>query len=126
MGNNGCRTLKSYGATVGIERRFMKEIKCTDVQSLADQIFIISQHYSQRNQLEKAKEELHELLAELDAANIPNRKQDNVILPGNTWSEIADVVIMCFQLGYQHDAISKIFQQIEYKLERQFRRMENE
>lgn len=104
----------------------MKEIKCTDVQSLADQIFTISQHYSQRNQLEKAKEELHELLAELDAAIIPNRHQGNVILPGNTWSEIADVIIMCFQLGYQHDAISKIFQQIEYKLERQFRRMENE
>lgn len=104
----------------------MKEIKCTDVASLADQIFIISQHYSQRNQLSKAKEELHELLEELDAAIIPNRQQDNVILPGNTWSEIADVIIMCFQLGYQHDAINKIFQQIEYKLERQFRRMENE
>lgn len=104
----------------------MREIKNTDVQSLADQIFIISQHYSQKNQLEKAKEELHELLEELDAAIIPNRQQDNVILPGNTWSEIADVIIMCFQLGYQHDSISKIFQQIEYKLERQFRRMENE
>lgn len=104
----------------------MKEIKCTDVASLADQIFIISQHYSQRNQLNKAKEELHELLAELDAAIIPNRQQGNVILSGNTWSEIADVIIMCFQLGYQHDSISKIFQQIEYKLERQFRRMQNE
>lgn len=104
----------------------MKEIKCTDVKSLADQIFIISQHYSQESQLNKAKEELHELLAELDAAIVPNKQHSNVILPGNTWSEIADVIIMCFQLGYQHDAISKIFQQMDYKLERQFRRMKNE
>lgn len=56
----------------------------------------ISEHYSRENQLEKCKEELKELLAELEHAEIINGK---MVLPGNTWSECADVIIMVSQIA---------------------------
>lgn len=83
----------------------------------------ISEHYSRENQLEKCKEELGELLAELEHAEIINGK---MVLPGNTWSECADVIIMVSQIAMQHGKEDAVRQQMEYKLERQLRRMEDE
>ncbi len=83
----------------------------------------ISEHYSRENQLEKCKEELKELLAELEHAEIINGK---MVLPGNTWSECADVIIMVSQIAMQHGKEDAVKEQMEYKLERQLRRMEDE
>lgn len=83
----------------------------------------ISEHYSRENQLEKCKEELGELLAELEHVEIINGK---MVLPGNTWSECADVIIMVSQIAMQHEKEDVVKEQMEYKLERQLGRMEEE
>ncbi len=83
----------------------------------------ISEHYSRECQTAKTKEELRELLIELDAAIKINGQ---IVLPDNTWSEIADVIIMCSQLAMQHGKTGKVRQEIEYKVNRQIWRMENE
>ena len=81
--------------------------------TLLEKIRKISEHYSPEHQLKKAKEEVRELLAELEAAQIINGQ---IVLPGNTWSEVADVMIMCTQIAMQ----------IEYKVNRQLQRIEAE
>lgn len=91
--------------------------------TLEDKIRQISEHYSPEHQLEKAKEEVRELLAELEAAQIINEK---IILPGNTWSEVADVMIMCIQLAMQHGKEDTVREQMEYKVDRQLKRIEAE
>ncbi len=83
----------------------------------------ISRHYNKEHQIIKTKEELKELLMELDAAIKINGQ---IVLPDNTWSEIADVIIMCSQLTMQHGKTEKVHQEIEYKVNRQIWRMENE
>lgn len=82
----------------------------------------ISEHYSRENQLEKCKEELKELLEELEHAEIINGK---MVLPWNTWSECADVIIMVSQIAMQHEKEDAVKEQMEYKLERQLGRMED-
>ena len=91
--------------------------------TLLDKIRGISEYYSPEHQLKKAKEEVRELLAELEAAQIINGK---IILPGNTWSEVADVIIMCIQLAMQHRKEDKVREQMEYKVNRQVGRIEEE
>lgn len=91
--------------------------------TLVEKIRKISEHYSTEHQLEKAKEELRELLAELEAAQIINGE---LILPGNTWSEVGDVMIMCTQIAMQHRKEDKVREQMEYKVDRQLRRIEAE
>lgn len=91
--------------------------------TLEDKIRSISEYYSPECQLEKAKEELRELLAELEASQIINKE---LILPGNTWTEVADVMIMCIQLSMQHEKEDKVREQIEYKVNRQLKRIEEE
>ena len=91
--------------------------------TLLDKIRSISEYYSPEHQLKKAKEELRELLAELEAAQIINGK---IILPGNTWSEVGDVNIMNIQLAMQHGKEEKILEQMHYKTDRQLRRIEDE
>lgn len=80
----------------------------------------ISEYYSRECQTAKTKEELRELLIELDAAIKINGQ---IVLPDNTWSEIADVIIMCSQLAMQHGKTNKVRQEIEYKVNRQIWRM---
>lgn len=95
-----------------------------DNKSIAEYtIRAISEHYSRENQLEKCKEELGELLAELEHAEIINGK---MVLPGNTWSECADVIIMVSQIAMQHGKEDAVKEQMEYKLERQLKRIEEE
>ena len=91
--------------------------------TLLEKIRKISEHYSPEHQIKKAKEELRELLAELEAAQIINGQ---IVLPGNTWSEVADVMIMCTQIAMQHKKENKVTNQIEYKVNRQLRRIEAE
>ncbi len=90
---------------------------------LKEKIAAISEYYSKECQIEKAKEELHELLDELDASVKIN---DHIVLPDNTWSEVADVIIMCAQIAMQHGKTDKVRQEIEYKVDRQIGRMRND
>ena len=91
--------------------------------TLVEKIRKISEHYSPEHQLEKAKEELRELLEELEAAQIINGE---IILTGNTWSEVGDVNIMNIQLAMQHGKEDKVLEQMRYKVDRQLRRIEAE
>lgn len=91
--------------------------------SLLEKINTIATHYSRESQLEEAKEELNELMDELEnAINI----NGYISLSGNTWSEVADVMIMCIQLTMQHGKEDIVREWINYKVDRQLRRMENE
>lgn len=100
----------------------MIEILSTE-PTLMDKIRQIAEHYSPEHQLEKAKEECRELLAELESAQIINGK---IVLPGNTWSEVADVMIMCIQLIMQHGNEGAVKAQMEYKVNRQLERIARE
>ena len=91
--------------------------------TLLDKIRQISEYYSPEHQLKKAKEELRELLAELEEAQIINGR---IILPGNTWSENADAMIMEIQLAMQHKKEKNVMDQMEYKVNRQLKRIEAE
>ena len=89
-------------------------------------IRMLAAHYSKKNQWNKAKEELDECLEELYGAGNPFGYEDIVYMTDNTWSEIADVIIMLAQLAIQHGKEDVVRQQIEYKLERQLKRIEEE
>lgn len=91
--------------------------------TLMEKIRSISEYYSQEHQLKKAKEELRELLAELEAAQIINGE---IVLPGNTWSEVGDVNIMNIQLAMQHGKEDKVLEQMKYKVNRQLERIARE
>lgn len=90
------------------------------------QIRMLAAHYSKKNQWNKAKEELDECLEELYGAGNPFGYEEIVYMTDNTWSEIADVIIMLAQLAIQHGKEDVVRQQIEYKLERQLKRIEEE
>ena len=89
-------------------------------------IRMLAAHYSKKNQWNKAKEELDECLEELYDAGNPFGYEDIVYMTDNTWSEIADVFIMLAQLAIQHGKEDVVRQQIENKLERQLKRIEEE
>lgn len=91
--------------------------------TLMEKIRSISEYYSPEHQLKKAKEELVELMEELESALIINGQ---IVLPGNTWSEVADVMIMCTQIAMQHEKEDKVLEQMRYKVDRQLRRIEAE
>ncbi len=89
-------------------------------------IRMLAAHYSKKNQWNKAKEELDECLEELYGAGNPFGYEDIVYMTDNTWSEIADVIIMLAQLAMQHGKEDVVRQQMGYKLERQLKRIEEE
>ena len=88
--------------------------------SLLDKIRQISEHYDKYTQIRKAREECQELMNELYNAVYINYK---ITLPDNTWSEVADVMIMCIQLTMQHGKENIVREQMEYKVNRQLERM---
>lgn len=94
--------------------------------SIEIRIWMLAAHYSKKSQWNKAKEELDECLEELYGAGNPFGYEDIVYMTDNTWSEIADVIIMLAQLAIQHGKEDVVRQQIEYKLERQLKRIEEE
>ena len=89
-------------------------------KTLKEKITAISEHYSKECQIKKTQEELCELFTEISAGMIIN---DRIVLPDNTWSEVADVIIMCAQIAMQHGKTDKVRQEIEYKVDRQIERM---
>ncbi len=103
----------------------VEEYKILDEPSL-EKIRTLSVYYSKRSQLSKAKEELRELLEELEEAPNPFDFEDLVFLTDNTWSEVADVFIMLMQLIMQHESAEKVSEEINYKLNRQFNRISKE
>lgn len=100
----------------------MIEIISTEL-SLLDKIRKISEHYDKYTQIRKAQEECQELIGELYNAVYIN---DQITLPDNTWSEVADVMIMCIQLTMQHGKEDIVREQIEYKVNRQLERIARE
>ena len=94
--------------------------------TIEEKIHTIANHYSKKNQWEKAQEEVEELLVELRAASNPFGFEDCVYFADNTWSEIADVIIMCAQLVMQHGKEDTVREQMEYKVNRQLKRIEEE
>ena len=104
----------------------LKELYETDKELLESEIRFLATHYSQKSQWEKSIEEVEELLRELYMAANPFGADDMVYLSPNTWSEVADVIIMCAQLAMQHGKETEVRKQIEYKLDRQLNRIEEE
>lgn len=99
----------------------MIEIK--SMETIEGKIEYLAKHYSKKSQIEKCKEELKELLVELDNAIEINGV---IVLPENTWSEVADVNIMTAQLMMQHNRKDTVIGQIKYKLNRQIERIQSE
>lgn len=91
--------------------------------TLLDKIRSISEYYSPAHQAGKAQEELSELYNELEMTATINGRP---IIPENTWSEVADVMIMCIQLAMQHKKEKNVLDQMEYKVNRQLKRIEAE
>ena len=91
--------------------------------TLLDKIRRISEYYGHGHQLAKAYEEVNELAVELIMAI---QSDGSVKFRDNSWSEVADVMIMCIQLAMQHEKIDKVREQMEYKVNRQLRRIEAE
>ena len=98
-------------------------IEIESMETIEGKIEYLAKHYSKKNQIEKCKEELKELLAELDNAIEINGE---IVLPENTWSEVADVNIMTAQLMIQHNRKYTVIVQIKYKLNRQIERIRSE
>lgn len=94
--------------------------------SLEEKIHALANHYSKKSQWEKTQEEVEELLAELRGASNPFGFEDCVYFADNVWSEIADVIIMCAQLAMQHGKEDTVREQMEYKVNRQLKRIEEE
>lgn len=101
-------------------------IEITKMETLEGKIRRISEHYSKKNQWQKTISEAEELLEELKNAANPFSYEDLVYLPDNTWSEIADVIIMGAQLAMQHGKEEQVRQQLEYKVNRQLERIKQE
>ena len=83
----------------------------------------LANHYSKKEQYEKAIEEVTELEDELYKGSNPLGDSNMVYLTDNTWSECADVIIMIAQLAIQHGKEDEIKSQMEYKLNRQLNRI---
>ena len=102
-------------------------IGVTDTKlSIEEKIHTLANHYSKKSQYEKTQEEIEELLAELRGASNPFGFEDCVYFADNTWSEIADVIIMCAQLVMQHGKEDAVREQMEYKLDRQLKRINDD
>ena len=87
--------------------------------TLWDKIRMIAEYYSKDSQSKKLLEEMVELAVEINFGLFENDGH----LPDNTWSEVADVIIMCAQIAMQHGKEDKVREWIKYKVDRQLRRM---
>ena len=99
----------------------MIEIISTEL-TLEDKIRQISEHYSKDSQSKKLLEEMVELAVEINFGLFENGGN----LPDNAWSEVADVIILCAQVTIQHGMEDKVREWMNYKVDRQLRRIENE
>ena len=90
-------------------------------KSRLDKIRLTSERYDQLHQLEKNKEELGELKAELDLAFAD--EQRGVCLPPATWAEYADMFYTSIQVIMQHGREADVLAALDYKINRQLDRM---
>lgn len=91
--------------------------------TIEEKIHTLANYYSKKSQWEKAQEEVEELLAELRATSNPFGFEDCVYFADNTWSEIADMIIMCAQLVMQHEKEEEVRERMEFKVNRQLKRI---
>lgn len=84
-----------------------------------NRIEFIAQYYGKEHQELKTLEELEELTTEL----INNIRTEGV--SSNTPSEIADVIIMLYQLIYLYDIGEEVEKEAEFKINRQIDRIKN-
>ena len=87
---------------------------------------IIADYYNKRDELGKLWEEIEELENELRSAANPFDLPDLVYLTPNTYSEMADVIIVCINVAIQQGKLKELLWQIDYKLNRQIHRIEEE
>lgn len=86
---------------------------------MMNRIEFIAQYYGKEHQELKTLEELEELTTEL----INNIRTEGV--SSNTPSEIADVIIMLYQLIYLYDIGEEVEKEAEFKINRQIDRIKN-
>ena len=103
-----------------IQRR-MTQNRYTDIAKILN-------HYGRDNQLLKSIEELDELKdairKERTADTLDNYEYD---VKSEVMTEIADVLIMCEQLRIMHKIpLCELDKEINYKVDRQLQRMEND
>lgn len=91
-----------------------------------ERFYIIADYYNKRDELGKLWEEIGELENELESSTNPFGLPDLVYLTPNTYSEMADVMIVCINVAIQQGKLDKLLEQIDYKLTRQIRRIEEE
>ena len=84
-----------------------------------NRIEFLATYYGKQHQELKTLEELEELTTEL----INNIKTEGV--SSNTPSEIADVLIMLYQLIYLYDNGEEVEKEVEFKINRQIDRIKN-
>lgn len=80
----------------------------------------ILNHYGIESQMDKLIEEAAELIQAVEKA-----KRDGAALE-NLADEIADVEVMLWQIKYHHKLFARVQQRVEYKIDRQVRRMKGE
>lgn len=78
----------------------------------------IADYYKTKHQEQKFVEEVGELLVEIGKNMITNT------VSNNTPSEMADVTSLMFQLVYLYDIEDEFRKQLEYKIDRQIKRID--
>lgn len=105
---------KKNGNRVGFEFK-LEEWNMRNI----DKIRYIFLHYGEEGQLNKLKEELSELIEEIDAIN------GDLKLIGNSdfLGEVADVLVMCEQFRVKYPEVNSI---MDFKIKRQIGRIKEE
>jgi hypothetical protein len=79
----------------------------------------IFEHYGEQNQLSKLKEELNELIDEINDIEKGIKEIGNIDFLG----ELADVLVMCEQFRLRYNKVNSI---VDYKINRQLGRIKDE
>jgi NTP pyrophosphatase (non-canonical NTP hydrolase) len=85
----------------------------------------IAEHYGEEHQMLKAVEEM----AELSQAIVKGISGEHPLYSDSLIEEYADIVIMMEQINlfmYEHGVLRAVRRNIDYKLNRQLKRMESE
>ena len=94
-------------------------------KDLKEKLIVIADHYKFDNQKEQTIEEMAELMVALNKfkryGKIQRKTRKKAII-----TEIADVYIMISQLSYLLDCENDVEKEIEYKINRTLKNIENE
>jgi len=80
----------------------------------------IFEHYGEQNQLDKLKEELNELIDEIDIMYMIKK---NTMGNEHFLNELADVLVMCEQFRLKYNKVNSI---MDFKINRQITRIKKE